>query len=114
MDTATRTRSNNSVKKSTKPLSVKIKGLANMKIAEHHDLVKDTSLERKENEDIPNHTTMSLESNLEDALRMEKARATKDLTMRTSELEDHIVTLSRQLKAAEAKLVELQNAGPKA
>ena len=53
---------------------------------------------------------MSLESSLEDALRREKARATEELTVRSSELEDHIATISRQLKIAEAKLAELQNA----
>jgi chaperonin cofactor prefoldin len=114
VDTATRTRYNNTVKKTTKSLSVKIKGLANMlkkKIAEHQDLLKDISLERKENEHILKHIRMSLDCNLEDALRREKVRAVEELAMRTSELEDHIVALSRQLKVVEAKLVELQNAG---
>ena len=73
--------------------------------------MEEIALERKENEDMLKQTTMSLESNLEDTLRREKARATEELTMRTSELEDHIVTLSRQLKVAEAKMAELQNAG---
>ena len=54
---------------------------------------------------------MYLKSNLEGALRREKALATEELTTRTSELEDHIFTISRQLKAAEAKIAyELQNA----
>ena len=100
------------MKKSTKSLSVKIKGLANMlknKIAEYQDLVKDIAQERKENEDIMKQTTMSLESNLKDALRREKARATNHLTLRSRELDDHIVTLSRQLRVAEAKLIELQS-----
>ncbi len=47
---------------STKYLTVKILALANMfkkKIAGHQDLVKDISLERKENEDILKQTTMS-------------------------------------------------------
>jgi hypothetical protein len=101
VDTATRTRSNNTVKKSTKSLSVKIKALANMlmkKTTEHHNLVKDIALERKETENMLKQTTMSLESNLEDALQREKSRAREESTMRSSELEDHIVTLSRQLK----------------
>jgi hypothetical protein len=78
---------------------------------EHQDLVEEIALERKENEDMLKQTTMSLDSNLEDALRRKKARATEELGMRTSELEDHIVTLSRQLKDTEAKVAELQNAG---
>jgi hypothetical protein len=93
VDTAIRTRYNNAVKKSTKSLSVKFKELANIlkkKIAEHQDLVKDIFLERKENKNIMKQTTMSLESNLEDALRREKARAIEEWTIRTSELEDHI------------------------
>ena len=113
MDTATRTRSSNTVKKSTKSLSVKIKALASMlkkKTVEHQDLVEEIALERKENEDMLKHNTMSLESNFEDALRREKVRATEESTTRTSELEDHIVTLSRQLEVAEAKVAELQNA----
>ena len=68
-------------------------------------------MERKETEDMLKQTTISLETNLQDALRREKARATEELTMRTSESEDHIVTFSRQVKVAEAKVVELQNAG---
>jgi hypothetical protein len=59
------------VQKSTKSLRVKIKALANMlkkKIAEHQYFVKDIAFEKKENEDILKQTTMSLESNLEDAL----------------------------------------------
>ena len=80
-------------------------------MSEHQELVNDISTERKENEDILKQTTMSLESNLEDALRREKPRATEELSMRMSELENHIVTLSRQLKVAEAKIAELQNAG---
>jgi hypothetical protein len=114
VDTATRTRSSNTVKKPTKSLSVKIKALANMfqkKTAEHQDLVEEVALERKENEDLLRQTTLSLETNLQDALRREKARAAEELTMRTSELDDHIVTLSRQLKVAEAKVAELQNVG---
>ena len=106
MDTATRTRSSNTVKKSTKSLSVKIKALLNMfkkKTAEHQDLVEEIALERKENEDMLKQTTVSLETNLQDALRREKARATEELTMRMSALDDHVITISRQLKVAEAK-----------
>ncbi len=44
-------------------------------------------------------------------LRREKTRATEEFSMRTSKLDDHIITLSRQLKVAEAKVAELQNAG---
>ena len=98
MDTATQTRSN-TVKKSTKSLSVKIKELANMfkkQIAEHQDCVKDISLERKETEDFLKQMTVSLEYNLEEALRREKARATKELTLRTIEFEDFIVLLHFQ------------------
>ena len=114
VDTATRTRSTNTVKKSTKSLSVKIKALANMlkkKTAEHQELVEEIALERKEHEDMLKQTAMSIESNLEDALRREKARAAEELTLKTSELDDHIVTLSRQLKVAEAEVAELQKAG---
>jgi hypothetical protein len=67
VDTTTRKRSSNKVKKSTKSLSVKIKALANMfkkKTAEHHDLVEEIASERKENEDMLKQTTMSLETNL--------------------------------------------------
>jgi hypothetical protein len=52
----------------------------------HQDLVEEIALERKENEDMLKHTTMSLEYNLQDALRREKARATEELSVRTSEL----------------------------
>ena len=71
VDTATRIRSSNTVKKSTRSLSVKIKALVNMlkkKTAEHQYLVEEIDLERNENEDMLKQTTMSFESNLEDAL----------------------------------------------
>jgi hypothetical protein len=81
VDMATRKRSNNIVKKSIMSFFVESKALASIlmkKIAEHQDLVKDISLERKENENIPMQTTMSLEPNLEDALRRVKARAPEE------------------------------------
>jgi len=46
-------------------------------IAEHQDLKKDIALERKENEDMLKQTTMSLESDLENAFA--KGESARDI-----------------------------------
>ncbi len=60
------------------------------------------SKKRLENEHNLEQTKMALEESKEMALQRERAEANEKLVMVTSELEGHIVTLSRQLKAYEA------------
>jgi hypothetical protein len=84
-----------------KNLSQKIISLAQKyeKVAAEHT---EMSKEKLEYEQTLEETRMALEESNETALQRERAEANEKLAMATSELEDHIVRLSRQLKAAEA------------
>jgi hypothetical protein len=111
VDSPTRTRYQ-TVKNSAMSLSSKIKRLLNVlkkKISEHQDLIKDIALERKEFEDLLKQTTLYFEFDVEDALRSEKARAKNIYILKTNELDDYIVTHSRQLKVTEAEFNELRD-----
>ncbi len=59
--------------------------------AEHAEMSK----EKLEYEQTLEETRMALEESNETALQRERAEANEKLAMATSELEDHIVTLSR-------------------
>jgi hypothetical protein len=66
--------------------------------AEHAEMPK----EKLEYEQTLEQMRMDLEESNETALQRERAEANEKLVMTTSELEGHIVTLSRQLKASSA------------
>jgi hypothetical protein len=84
-----------------KTLSQKIISLAQKYekvVAEHAEMTK----EKLEYEQTLEETRMALEESNETALQRERAEANEKRAMATSGLEDHIVILSRQLKAVEA------------
>ena len=61
-------------------------------------------LERRELEETQRQKMLSLESNYEETLTRERQKMKEEMGIQTSELEDHIKTLARQLKNAEGKL----------
>jgi predicted DNA-binding protein YlxM (UPF0122 family) len=61
-------------------------------------------MERKELEETQQQKTLSLESNYEETLSMERRKIKEEMVIQTSELEDHIRTLAMQLKDVEGKL----------
>ncbi len=98
------------MKKGAKSLSKKIEDLIvhlKKSIAEHKQL----ALDRKELEDLLKHTKLSYQSSQEEALRRERAIANENFVMQTSELGEHIMTLSRQLKDAEQKMRAVYTVG---
>ena len=98
------------MKRGAKSLSQKIEDLIvhlKKSIAEHKQL----ALDRKELEDLLKHTKLSYQSSQEEALRRERAIANENFVMQTSELGEHIMTLSRQLKDAEQKMRAVYTVG---
>ena len=73
--------------------------------AEHAKMSK----EKLEYEQTLEQTRIALEVSNKTALQRKRAEANEKLMMATSELEDHIVTLSRHLKAAEAIVPSTRN-----
>ncbi len=93
-----------------KDLIKKFKDLANKlkkKTAEHDALLQGIVLERKECEDTLKQTTASVGESIAGAVRREKTEAREQLVMETSQMDDHIRQLSRQLKHAEDKIAQL-------
>ena len=87
----------------------KIKDLANklnIKTVEHEDFVKQVNLKRKECDDMLKQMNASVDASIKETVRKERAEAREQLTMETSQLDDRIRQLSRQLKIAEDALRE--------
>ena len=80
------------------------------KVAEHQHCIEEIRLERRELEETQQQKTLSLESSNEETLTRERHKMKEKMVIQTSELEDHIRTLARQLKDFEGKL-SLDNAG---
>ena len=94
-------------KRATKSLSHKIKELATTlkeQVAEHQRCMEEMRLERRELEETQQQKMLSLESNFEETLTRERQKMKEEMVIQTSELEDHIRRLARQLKDAEGKL----------
>ena len=61
-------------------------------------------LDRIELQETHQQKTLSLESNYEENLIRERQKMKEEMVIQTSELDDHSITLARQLKDAEEKL----------
>jgi hypothetical protein len=61
-------------------------------------------LDRIELQETHQQKTLSLESNYEETLIRERQKMIEEMVIQTSELDDHCITLARQLKDAEEKL----------
>ena len=60
------------------------------KIDEYENVVKEVDLEKKEAEDMLKQTAASVDATIEEAARRVRAEAQEQLSMETSQMDDHI------------------------
>jgi hypothetical protein len=82
----------------------KVASMLKKKTDEYENLVKEVDLEKNETEDMLKQTAVSVNATVEEAVRRVRAGAKEQLAMETSQMDDHIRHISRQLRVAEDKL----------
>ena len=74
------------------------------KVAKDQHCIEEMRMERRELEETQQHKMVSLESNYEETWTRERQKMKEEMVTQTSELEDYIITLARQLKDVEGNL----------